>query len=214
MFANKLRMIRGWEITRCRMEWEKIKCDPSLDSDMKGPAWSKERCEIPAWLVGEEANVQKDVEFEEHRLDTATKWRQMKQEELAQARQDLMRGFEDKGQNNVNKFLEEQHLSVSAGSLLSEPSPHKELKDIMLSALGRAGPLVPDPSSVSLASASAAQALSPETQTPKKPAPTSMANFLSQRILTKKQTATQTDKMKHKVMTTICDARAFLDEAK
>ena len=37
VFANKLRMFRGWDITRCRMEWEKIEVRSVVGLRHKGP---------------------------------------------------------------------------------------------------------------------------------------------------------------------------------
>ena len=72
-FSMKMKSCRGWDAARSRQEWASLRADASLLQDAGGPKWSKERTEIPSYLVGLDSNVNVTKTFEERRLDTSTK---------------------------------------------------------------------------------------------------------------------------------------------
>jgi hypothetical protein len=73
LFCNNMKMLRGWDATRCRTEFDLIKADPDCDSDMGGPRWSRERVEVPAYLTGEVTVTNRSISFEDRRLVQSTK---------------------------------------------------------------------------------------------------------------------------------------------
>ena len=73
LFCGQMKSLRQWDTTRCTQEWQLLKCDPNNETDMGGPRWSRERVQIPAWLLGSVTLTSRDVAFEERVLNTATK---------------------------------------------------------------------------------------------------------------------------------------------
>ena len=136
LFCNRMKSDRAWDVSRCRAEWQKLSADPALEHDMGGPLHSKERNEIPSNLAGEEEQVHRDIAFQERRLDTSTKAKPLKEPDVCQIRGELSRGFD---RMDVNKLRDEGHLALPANAITVDPSPRKELKDLMSMAFGGRG---------------------------------------------------------------------------
>lgn len=133
LFSNMMKSMRGWDAQRVRSEWELLKANPNTERDNGGPK-SAERVAIPANLLGEVGNVERDVAFEQRARETSTKAKKFSETEMEQAKSELSRGFEQVG--DVAAMAREAHLALPGNALSADPSPRKELVDMMSLALG------------------------------------------------------------------------------
>jgi hypothetical protein len=132
LFCGKMRGLRGWDVARCKIDWDEIKADPDTFRDMGGPRHSKERLAIPAYLTGESRIGVKHASSEERRVDTYTKAKKFTDQETLQAFSEIDRGFKDR--LDVASFEEKSRLALPASALLGHGdgpvSPNELLRSV------------------------------------------------------------------------------------
>lgn len=213
LFCNRMKVDRQWDVPRCRSEWKLLSADLSLEHDMGGPPHSRERNEIPPNLTGDDARVTEDIAYTERRIDSSTRAKNLKDCDIAQIRSELTRGFGDGP--DVSKLLQESHLALAAGSITCDPSPRKELRDMIVGAVKGGSASGSDggasASAEPAAAASSASILEPKKEQTQQQTP---AQFLSMRNNAKKQTKAIVEKNQKAVVQAILDGAASAAEAK
>jgi hypothetical protein len=116
LFCGQMRSLRGWDVTRCKAEWEDIRADPNTDRDTAGPRHSKERLAIPSFLTGECRSGVRYASSEERRVDTFTKAKRFTDEETDKAFSEIDRGFT--ARLDVAGFEEKSRLALPASAFL------------------------------------------------------------------------------------------------
>ncbi len=50
-FVSAMHVNRGWTPARCKVEWAKLRADPTTKSDQKGPPYDPTRPQLPSWML-------------------------------------------------------------------------------------------------------------------------------------------------------------------
>lgn len=120
IFANQMKLLRGWTPAQAMAEWERLLNDPCVQRDNCGPAHSQLRLHIPAALTGQSCQRVSAIKFEEKRLEYSNKKASsVSAEDLTKMRAELHRGF---SRIDLAPLLQESHLPLQMGALTAEGS--------------------------------------------------------------------------------------------
>ena len=129
IFCKQLGKMRGWDVTKRRAEWAKLKINPDLEQDEQGPEESRSRVQVPSHLIGEDYKATRDISFKEHTLQLAAKAKKLTDDECEKIRADLGKGFGELGSASV--FSRSSTAALSSSSILADPSSGSDAMAIL-----------------------------------------------------------------------------------
>lgn len=135
LFCGKMRGLRGWDVARCKQEWEEIRADPDSVRDMGGPRHSKERLAIPAYLTGESRIGVRHGCSEERRVDTYSKPKKFTDGDMSKAFCEIDRGFKES--LDVASFEEKSRLALPASAMLGRGDALQSPSELLRSVTGQ-----------------------------------------------------------------------------
>lgn len=124
-----MKALRGWSESRAKQEWDDLRSGGAA-SDQLGPPWSRERLKIPAYLTGESSDFAESSSFESKALNTLSKTRVFKDDEITKVRAELPKGFSTdlahEGFSESKRFAPLPAYALTSGS--SAPTPEQLLR--------------------------------------------------------------------------------------